>query len=381
MTQHLYTTVRYVCTKYEPIHLESTPNICTYISFLDATTMPRKKAKLSTRPYFTEAERGTLHNVCPLWEPSHEQIVCLYRLFKSRHTHEAIRQEYANFREQDKGWSVRCARDTARGQTDPALATRRASSQNITPLFTLTAEETTALCSSGTTLLRQSQKALHQQSPSTSTSIHHHIQCEVALVVHTTAGKAFQKLLDDSGFTSRITRALEEAWKSDTRDHRTSRQLGSDLRFTSFLNLMEMDTSPRGQGIEAHVDQDTAIGAVVICLSWDGTSLGLYEVDDQGQRHHVDIPEGTAVWVNGGCVHGVELNHRPTPRVTFNTFVYYAAAVDPTSSDLSRAKSRSKLQAIRAEHADGTRAKRASIATNLKGHEVRKSARFNTTIE
>ena len=195
------------------------------------------------------------------------------------------------------------------------------------------------------------------------------------------AGKAFQELLDKYQLTSRVAGALKGIWKSGTEDHRTSRQLGTSLWFSSFLNLMEMDATPRGQGIEAHVDQDTAIGAVVLCLSWDGTSLGLYEVDDQGQRHHVDIPEGTAVWVNGGCVHGVELNHRPTPRVTFNTFVYYAAAVDPTSSDLSRAKSRSKLQAIRAEHADGTRAKRASIATSLKGHEVRKSARFNTTIE
>jgi hypothetical protein len=97
---------------------------------------------------------------------------------------------------------------------------------------------------------------------------------------------------------------------------------------------MEADATSQGQGIEAHVDSDVAIGALVLCLCWDGQSLGLYEVDDQGQRQHVDIPVGTAVWVNGGCVHGVELNQRPAPRLTFNTFVHHAAAVDTTTSDV-----------------------------------------------
>ena len=119
----------------------------------------------------------------------------------------------------------------------------------------------------------------------------------------------FQRLLDKHAFQSRIIKTLEELWKSKASDRRTARRLGTNLRFKGFLNLMEADDSQHGQGIEAHVDSDVAIGAVVVCLNWDGISLGLYEVDEQGQRHYVDIPKGTAVWVNGGCVHGVELSH------------------------------------------------------------------------
>ena len=338
--------------------------------------MPRKKAKLSTRPYFTEAEYGMLQTICPTGEPTLEQIACLYGLFKSLHTLEEIRREYTNFREQDKEWSARCAKDKARGPTNLDVANRTFQSPNITPLFTFTVEDTKDLYEAGMRLLERSQKGKGNQLPSNNTSVHRHAFCELINFEKTKAGKAFQKLLDKHEFQSRIVEALEALWKSKATDRRTARRLGTNLRFAGFLNRMEADATQQGQGIEAHVDSDVAIGAVVVCLNWDGISLGLYEVDEQGQRHYVDIPKGTAVWVNGGCVHGVELSHRTTPRVTFNTFVYHAAAVDPTLSDLSRAQSRSKLQAFRAAHANNTRAKRTSAADNLKKQDIRKSARL-----
>ena len=339
--------------------------------------MPRKKAKLSTRPYFTEAEYGMLHTICPTGEPTLEQIACLYGLFKSLHTLEEIHTEYTNFREQDKEWSARCARDKARGPTQPDVANRTFQSPNITPLFTFTVEDTKDLYAAGMRLLERSQKGKGNQLPSNNTSVHRHTFCELINFEKTKAGKAFQKLLDKHRFQSRIIEALEALWKSKAGgDRRTARRLSKNLRFAGFLNLMQADATQQGQGIEAHVDSDIAIGALVVCLAWDGWTLGLYEVDDQDRRHHVDIPEGTAVWVNGGCVHGVELNHRRTPRMTFNTFVYHAAAVDPTLSDLSRAQSRSKLQAFRAEQTNKTRAKRTITADNLKKQDIRTSARL-----
>lgn len=338
--------------------------------------MPRKKARLTTRPYFTEAEYGMLHSICPTGEPTPEQIACLYRLFKSLHTPEEIRREYTNFQEQDKEWSARCAKDKARDPTNHDVANRAFQSPNITPLFTFTAEDTKELYEAGMRLLERSQKGKSNQLPANNTSIHRHAFCELVNFETTQAGKAFQKLLDKHEFNSRIVEALEASWKSKAGgDRRTARRLGKNLRFAGFLNLMKADATPQGQGIEAHVDSDVAIGALVLCLAWDGLTLGLYEVDDQGQRQHVDIPVGSAVWVNGGCVHGVELNHRPIPRMTFNTFVYHTAAIDPTLSDLSRAQSRSKLQELRAEHTNTTRAKRTTAVNNLKKQDTRKSTR------
>jgi hypothetical protein len=169
--------------------------------------------------------------------------------------------------------------------------------------------------------------------------VHYHLSCELIHFARTKEGKALQKLLDKHQFTSLATQALKRAWLSAaTEDRRTARtgRLGKNLRFSGFLNLMEADTTLQGQGIEAHVDQDVAIGAIVLCLCLDGHSLGLYEVNDQGQRLHVDIPEGSVIWVNGCCVHGVELNQRRKPRLTFNTFAYHAAAIDTTISNLSQ---------------------------------------------
>jgi hypothetical protein len=112
------------------------------------------------------------------------------------------------------------------------------------------------------------------------------------------------------------------------------------------------------------------------CLCWDGNSLGLYEVDDQGQRLHVDIPEGSVIWVNGGCVHGVELNQRRKPRLTFNTFVYHAAAIDTTISNLSQQPSQVKVSELSTVHKDTIKAKRIDFKTTLETQEVRKSSRL-----
>jgi hypothetical protein len=102
----------------------------------------------------------------------------------------------------------------------------------------------------------------------------------------------------------------------------------------------------------------------------------LYEVDDQGQRLHVDIPEGSVIWVNGGCVHGVELNQRRKPRLTFNTFVYHAAAIDTTISNLSQQPSQVKVSELSTVHKDTIKAKRIDFKTTLETQEVRKSSRL-----
>ena len=188
--------------------------------------MPRKKAKLSTRPYFTEAEYGMLQTICPTGEPTLEQIACLYRLFKSLHTPEEIHREYTNFREQDKEWSARCAKDKARGPTNLDVANRTFQSPNITPLFTFTVEDTKDLYEAGMRLLERSQKGKGNQLPSNNTSVHRHAFCELINFEKTKAGKAFQKLLDKHKFQSRIVEALEALWKSKATDRRTARGLG-----------------------------------------------------------------------------------------------------------------------------------------------------------
>jgi hypothetical protein len=314
--------------------------------------------------------------MCPSWKPTAENITLLHNLFRGRHSVEAIDREFATFRRRETESNSRCLADKARGPTHPNAATRTAASPNITPLFTFTSEDTKDMYEAGMKVLQRSQKGVHIQPPSQNTSVHYHISCELIHFARTKAGIAFQKLLDKHQFSSHIVEALEALWKSKAIDQRTARRLGKNLRFASFLNLMEADATLQGQGIEAHVDSDVAIGALVLCLYWDGQSLGLYEVDDQGQRQHVDIPVGTAVWVNGGCVHGVELNQRPAPRLTFNTFVYHAAAVDATTSDLSQQQSRLKLDDLSTAHKKTIRAKRSDFKASLKKQGARKSSRL-----
>ena len=315
--------------------------------------------------------------MCPTWVPTPANVTLLYNLFKGRHTVEAINREFDTFRLRDVESNTRCLTDKARGPTNPGAANRTFQSPNIMPLFTFTPEDTKDLFEAGMRLLKRSQQGVRNQLPSNNTSVHRHAFCELINFAKTKAGKEFQKLIDKHKFQSRLVEALEALWKSQAGgDRRTARRLGKNLRFKGFLNLMEADATPQGQGIEAHVDSDVAIGALVMCLSWDGWTLGLYEVDDQGQRQYVDIPVGTAVWVNGGCVHGVELNHRPEPRLTFNTFVYYAAAVDTTTTDLSQEESQSKLDEVNTAHKDTLKAKRTDFKTTLEKQGVRKSSRL-----
>jgi hypothetical protein len=90
--------------------------------------------------------------------------------------------------------------------------------------------------------------------------VHYHLSCELIHFARTKEGKALQKLLDKHQFTSLATQALKRAWLSAaTEDRRTARtgRLGKNLRFSGFLNLMEADTTLQGQGIEAHVDQES----------------------------------------------------------------------------------------------------------------------------
>ena len=339
--------------------------------------MPRSKTKPVTRQHFTDAEQGAMHSMCPAWVPTPANVTLLYNLFKGRHTVEAINCEFNTFRTREIESNTRCLTDKARGPTNLNTATRAFQSSNITPLFTFTLEDTKDLLEAGMRLLKRSQQGTRNQLPSNNTSVHRHAFCELINFAKTQAGKAFQRLLDKHKFQSRITEALEALWKSQASgDRRTARQLGKNLRFAGFLNLMEADATVQGQGIEAHVDSDVAIGALVLCLSWDGWTLGLYEVDDQGQRQHVDIPVGTAVWVNGGCVHGVELNHRPEPRLTFNTFVYYAAARDTTTTELSQQESLLKLDEVNTVHKDASKAKRTDFKAALEKQGVRKSSRL-----
>jgi hypothetical protein len=314
--------------------------------------------------------------MCPSWKPTAENITLLHNIFRGRHSVEAIDREFTTFRRRETESNSRCLADKARGPTNPNAATRTAASPNITPLFTFTPEDTKDLYEAGMKLLQQSQKDKRSQLPSNNTSVHRHAFCELIHFARTKAGIAFQKLLDKHQFSSRIIEALEALWKSKAIDQRTARRLGKNLRFAGFLNLMEADETPQGQGIEAHVDSDVAIGALVLCLCWDGQSLGLYEVDDQGQRQHVDIPVGTAVWVNGGCVHGVELNQRSAPRLTFNTFVYHAAAVDATTSDLSQQQSKLKMDDLSTAHKKTIRAKRSDFKASLEKQGARKSSRL-----
>ena len=338
-------------------------------------TLP--KVKPVTRKYFTEAEHGVLHNVCSTWRPTPEDIKLLQTLFKGRHTAEEIREEFAFFQEQDIRWAARCAADKSQGPANPEIANRALASTNIIPLFTFTPEDTRELCEAGMELMKRSQRDVSSDLPFTSTSVHHHLSCELIHFARTKEGKTFQKLLDKHQFTSHAVQALKEAWRSAANgDRRAARRLGTNLRFSSFLNLMEADTTQQGQGIEAHVDQDVAVGAIVLCLCWDGISLGLYEVTEQGQRLHVDIPEGSVVWVNGGCVHGVELNQRRSPRLTFNTFVYCAAAMDTTISDLSQEESQLKVSELGTVHKDAIKTKRIDFKAALETQGVRKSARL-----
>ena len=80
--------------------------------------------------------------------------------------------------------------------------------------------------------------------------------------------------------------------------------------------------------------------------------------------------------MNGGCVHGVELNHRPEPRLTFNTFVYYAAARDTTTTELSQQESLLKLDEVNTVHKDASKAKRTDFKAALEKQGVRKSSRL-----
>jgi hypothetical protein len=337
-------------------------------------TLP--KVKPATRKYFTEAEQGALRNVCSTWRPTTENIELLHKLFKGRHTKEEIQTEFAFFLEQDVKWAARCAMDKSQGQVNPEAANRAFASPNIVPLFTFTPEDTKELYEVGMKLMERSQRDVSSNIPFTSTSVHHHLSCELIHFARTKEGKAFQKLLDKHQFNSRATQALQRTWLSAAADRRTARRLGKNLRFSGFLNLMKADATARGQGIEAHVDQDVAIGAIVLCLCWDGHSLGLYEVDDQGQRLHVDILEGSVVWVNGGCVHGVELNQRPSPRLTFNTFVYHTVAVDATLSDLSQQQSQLKVGELSVVQKDTIKAKRIDFKATLETQGIRKSPRL-----
>ena len=314
--------------------------------------------------------------MCPTWAPTSANVELLGTMFKGRHTAEAILAEFAFFQERDIEWAARCAMDKSQGPANIEKVNRSSRSPNIQPLFTFTPEDTQDLYEAGVKLLKRSQKDRPNQLPSNNTSVHRHIFCELINFETTNAGKVFQRLLDKHAFQSRIIKTLEELWKSKASDRRTARRLGTNLRFKGFLNLMEADDSQHGQGIEAHVDSDVAIGAVVVCLNWDGISLGLYEVDEHGQRVHVDIPTGTAVWVNGGCVHGVELSHRPVPRVTYNVFVYHAAAVDTATSDLSQKESKSKLDEVKVEHKEKLKDTRDSFKAALKEQGTRKSSRL-----
>ena len=348
-----------------------------HISSLGALEVTLPKVKPVTRKCFTEAEHGILHNVCSTWRPTSEDVKLLQTLLKGRHTAEAIYKEFDFFQEQDIKWAARCAADKSQGPANPKTVNRALASTNILPLFTFTPEDTKELYEAGMKLMKRSQRGVGSDLPFTSTSVHHHLSCELIHFASTKEGKAFQKLLDKHQFNLRATQALKEVWRSAANgDLRTARRLGTNLRFSGFLNLMEADTTPQGQGIEAHVDQDVAVGAIVLCLCWDGISLGLYEVNEQGQRLHVDIPEGSVVWVNGGCVHGVELNQRRSPRLTFNTFVYYAAAIDTSISDLSQEESQLKVSELGTIHKDALKAKRIDFKAALETKEVRKSARL-----
>jgi hypothetical protein len=170
--------------------------------------------------------------------------------------------EFAFFLEQDVKWAARCAMDKSQGQVNPEAANRAFASPNIVPLFTFTPEDTKELYEAGMKLMERSQRTT---VPDTSTSVHYHLSCELVHFARTKEGKAFQKLLDKHQFNSRATQALQRTWVSAAADRRTARRLGKNLLFSGFLNLMKADTTVRGQGIEAHVDQDVAIGAVVLC--------------------------------------------------------------------------------------------------------------------
>jgi hypothetical protein len=126
--------------------------------------MPYSKNRPATRQYFTDAEQGMLHSMCPTWKPTTENTTLLHHLFRGRHSAEAIDRESES--------NSRCLTDKARGPMNPNAATRTSASPNITPLFTFTPEDTKDLYEAGMKLLQRSQKDVRPQLPSNNTSVH-----------------------------------------------------------------------------------------------------------------------------------------------------------------------------------------------------------------
>ncbi len=92
----------------------------------------------------------------------------------------------------------------------------------------------------------------------------------------------------------------------------------------------------------------------------------MFEVDGVGVGGGAAVDSTAAV----RCV------QRPAPRLTFNTFVYHAAAVDTTTSDLSQQQSKLKMDDLSTVHKNTSKAKRADFKATLEKQGARKSSRL-----